>query len=101
MAKVTYTAEGNHICLSNGTKEKHLEWIHEGLLRVYEKKNSEELVHLNYRNELVASKIVALGKSKCRFSFRTICYLIDKKRSVFMHFFLKFFKKYFLKKCIL
>ena len=61
MAKVTYSAQGNHICLSNGNKEKNLEWIHEGLLRVYEKKNSEELVHLNYRNELVASKVVALG----------------------------------------
>ena len=59
--KLDYTMEGNHICLSNGTTEKHLEWIHEGLLRVYEKKNSEELVHLNYRNELVASKVVTLG----------------------------------------
>jgi len=61
MSKLTYTVEGNNICLSNGTIEKHLEWIHEGLLRVYEKKNSEELVHLNYRSESVASKIVALG----------------------------------------
>ena len=61
MAKLNYTVEGNHICLTNGEKEKHLEWIHEGLLRVYENKNSEELVHLNYRKELVASKLVALG----------------------------------------
>ena len=61
MAKLNYTMEGNHICLSNGTKEKHLEWIHSGLIRVYENKNSEELVKLNYREELVASKIVALG----------------------------------------
>ena len=59
--KLDYRMEGNHICLTNGTKEKHLEWIHEGLLRVYEKKNSEELVHLNYRSELVASKVVTLG----------------------------------------
>jgi len=63
MAKVNYTIEGNHICLTNGAKEKHLEWIHEGLLRVYENKNSEELVHLNYRNELVASKVVVLGEN--------------------------------------
>ena len=61
MSKLNYTAEGNRICLSNGVKNKCLEWIHTGLLRVYENKNSEELVHLNYRNELVASKIVALG----------------------------------------
>ena len=46
--KLNYIVEGNHICLSNGTKEKHLEWIHSGLLRVYENKNSEELVKLNY-----------------------------------------------------
>ena len=63
MSKLTYTIEGNQICLSNGIKEKHLEWIHEGLLRVYEEKNREELVHLTYRNELVASKIVALGEN--------------------------------------
>ena len=39
--KLTYTIEGNYINLSNGTKEKHLEWIHAGILRVYEHKNSE------------------------------------------------------------
>ena len=61
MSKLTYTIEGNHICLSNGSKEKHIEWIHEGLLRVYETKNSEELVKLNYCSRLVASKIVTLG----------------------------------------
>ena len=59
--KLTYTTEGNRICLSNGTKEKHLEWIHAGLLRVYENKNSEELVQLYYRNEAVESKIVTEG----------------------------------------
>ena len=59
MQKLSYSVEGNHICLSNGVREKHIEWIHEGLLRVYEKKNSEELVKLNYRKELVSSKIVA------------------------------------------
>ena len=59
--KVNYTVEGNRICLSNEAKVKYLEWIHAGILRVYEKKNSEELVHLNYRSESVESEIVAEG----------------------------------------
>ena len=59
--KVTYKVEGNCISLSNGTKEKHLEWIHAGILRVYEKKNSEELVRLNYRKESVESEIATEG----------------------------------------
>lgn len=61
MTKLVYDIKGNQITFSNGNKEKHLEWIHDGLLRVYETKNSEELVHLNYRTESVASKVVALG----------------------------------------
>ena len=61
--KLTYTMEGNCICLSNKAKEKHLEWIHAGILRVYEKKNSEELVRLNYRNESVESEITIEGDS--------------------------------------
>lgn len=59
--KLNYTVEGNRICLSNEAKVKYLEWIHAGILRVYEKKNSEELVHLNYRSESVESEIVAEG----------------------------------------
>ena len=56
MSKLVYTVTGNHICFSNGEKEKHIEWIHAGLLRVFEKKCSEELVHLNYRTETIESK---------------------------------------------
>lgn len=59
--KLNYTVEGNRICLSNEAKVKYLEWIHAGILRVYEKKNSEELVHLNYRSESVESEIVPVG----------------------------------------
>ena len=61
MSKLVYTVTGNHICFSNGEKEKHIEWIHAGLLRVFEKKCSEDLVHLNYRTETIESKDVALG----------------------------------------
>ena len=51
MSKLTYTVEGNQICLSNGTEEKNLEWIHEGLLRVFKQKNSEEQLH--FKNHLM------------------------------------------------
>ena len=61
MAKINYTVNENSICFSNGEKTKTVEFIHGGLLRVYEVKNSEELVHLNYRREQVEFKVIALG----------------------------------------
>lgn len=45
------------VTLRSGDREKTLEWIHGGLLRIYERKNSEELVHLNYRREPVDIKV--------------------------------------------
>lgn len=47
--KVHFCRMENGVTVHSGKKERTLEWIHEGLLRVYEKKNSENLVHLNYR----------------------------------------------------
>ena len=61
MAKVTYTIGKNKITFTNGEKSKHVEWIHGGLLRIYENKNSEELVKLNYRDEEVPFQVVTLG----------------------------------------
>ena len=54
---LNYRLLNNGITLVSGEKERTLEWIHGGLLRIYEKKNSEELVHLNYRREPVAFEV--------------------------------------------
>ena len=35
------------LCLENGGKVKYVQWLSQGLLRIYEKKNDEELVRLN------------------------------------------------------
>ncbi len=61
MPKITYQQEENVIRISNGQKTKHIEWVHRGLLRIYEKKNSEELVKLNYRREEVPCSVMVLG----------------------------------------
>ena len=58
---LNFTVEGNKLTVSNGTQEKHIEWIHGGLLRIYKKKNSEELVKLNYRKETVVTAVKKLG----------------------------------------
>ena len=41
--KVHFCRMENGVTVHSGEKERTLEWIHEGLLRVYEKKNSENL----------------------------------------------------------
>ncbi len=63
MSQLSYEAKKNHICFFNGEKTKQVEWIHGGLLRIYEKKNSEELVKLNYRTEEVPFTVTALGNN--------------------------------------
>ncbi|MBE5952496.1 MAG: glycoside hydrolase family 31 protein [Lachnospiraceae bacterium] len=60
MAGITYRSENNTVHISNGQKTKSVEFIHDGLLRIYETKNSEELVKLNYRNEDVLCSITTL-----------------------------------------
>lgn len=49
--------EGQVITISNGTEEKHIEFIHRGLLRIYKTKNSEDLVKLHYKREDIQTKV--------------------------------------------
>lgn len=44
-------AEGQAVRIANETEEKTIEFIHSGLIRIYKRKNSEELVRLHYRRE--------------------------------------------------
>lgn len=49
--KLKIWADGPVITVSNGMEEKHVEIINTGLLRIYKKKNSEQLVKLHYAKE--------------------------------------------------
>lgn len=51
--KLKVTANGQVITVSNQTEEKHIEIINTGLLRIYKKKNSEQLVKLHYEREQI------------------------------------------------
>ena len=46
--KLTLKTTGQIICIANQSDEKNIEIINQNLLRVYKKKNSEELVKLHY-----------------------------------------------------
>lgn len=45
---LTAKATGQIICIANQTEEKYIEVINNSLLRIFKKKNSEELVKLHY-----------------------------------------------------
>lgn len=46
--KLNYQAEGQVITVTNEAEEKHIEFVNQNLLRIYKRKNSEELVKLHY-----------------------------------------------------
>ncbi len=48
---VQRSAQAVRLC--NGAREKTIQWINRDLIRIYEQKNSEELVRLNYEEEPV------------------------------------------------
>lgn len=73
--------EGQTIRIATETEEKTIELINSGLIRIYKRKNSEELVRLHYRKEALSFQTEETKEGVC-ISFGSYRILADENLKV-------------------